>query len=164
MPNQEMAPKPRLPLNGQWVLRIPRPNVRAHTDESGGGLKVCTVNVGTLVGRSREVVEMLARRGVDVCCTQEVRYKNIGCRVFGSNDEKYKLWYSGNKLGEHGVGIMIKYDLSEDVIEVERFDNRMMKVKMVLGRKVVQIFSIYAPQVGCSVQEKEKFGRSWKMR
>ena len=110
-----------------------------------------------MVGRSREVVEMLARRRADVCCIQEVRYKSGGCRVFGSNDEKYKLWYSGNSQGEHGVGIMVKYELSDDVIEIERYDNRMMKIKMVIGRKVVQIFSVYAPQVGCSAHDKEQF-------
>ena len=120
-------------------------------------MKVCTVNVGSSVGKSREVVEMLARRGADVCCLQEVRYKSGGCRVFGSSNEKYKLWYSGNSDGEHGVGIMVRDDLADDVIEVERSDNRMMKIKMVLGRKLVQIFSIYAPQSGRSVQEKEQF-------
>ena len=157
MPNLEMAPSPWQPLNGQGELRIPRPSVRAHKSEKGGVMKVCTVNVGSLVGRSREVVGMLARRGVDVCCLQEVRYKSGGCRVFGSSNEKYKLWYSGNSDGEHGVGIMVRDDLADDVIEVERSDNRMMKIKMVLGRKLVQIFSIYAPQSGRSVQEKEQF-------
>ena len=35
---------------------------------------VATVNVGTMVVRSREVVEMLARRRVDICCVHEVLY------------------------------------------------------------------------------------------
>jgi exonuclease III len=43
---------------------------------------MCTVNVGTLVGRSREVVEMLPRRSVDVCCVQEVQYKVTVCNVW----------------------------------------------------------------------------------
>jgi exonuclease III len=54
---------------------------------------MCTVNVGTMVRRSREVVEMLARRSVDVCCVQEVQYKGTGCTVFGSGEEKYKFWW-----------------------------------------------------------------------
>jgi len=37
-------------------------------------MRVATVNVGTMMGRSREVVEMLARRRVDVCCVQEDQY------------------------------------------------------------------------------------------
>lgn len=162
MPNQTTAPSQWQPLNGQGVLRIPRLNVRAHKRESGGVLKVCTVNVGTLVGQIREVVEMLAKRGVDICCVQQVRYRNEGCTVFGSNEEKYKLWYSGN--GEHEVGIMVRYDLSEDVIEVQRFDNRMMKLKMVVGGGILQIFCIYTPQAGLPTQEKEQSGRCSKMR
>ena len=46
---------------------------RAHDSGVCGVLKVCTVNVGSLKGRSREVVEMLSSRGVDICCLQEVR-------------------------------------------------------------------------------------------
>ena len=30
-------------------------------------LRVCTINVGTMKGRSREMVEMLVRRKVDIC-------------------------------------------------------------------------------------------------
>ena len=35
----------------------------AHSSGECGGLKLCTVNVGSLKGRSREVVEMLSSRG-----------------------------------------------------------------------------------------------------
>ena len=111
-------------------------------------MKVCTVNVGIMVGRSREVVEMLARRRVDVCCVQEVRYRNQGCTSIGSNDEKYKFWYSGNGEGTNGVGVLIRSELAENVIEVVRINGRIMKVRLVLGESVHQIFSIYAPQVG----------------
>ncbi len=36
---------------------------------------MATVNVGTMVGRSREVAEMLGRRKVVVCAVQEVRFR-----------------------------------------------------------------------------------------
>ena len=49
-------------------------------------LKVCTVNVGTLKGRSREVVSMLKRRHADLCCVQEVRYKNG--RIYNNRDRR----------------------------------------------------------------------------
>jgi len=45
--------------------------------------RLATVNVGTMVRRSREVVEMLARRRIDVCCAHEVQCKGEGCRVIG---------------------------------------------------------------------------------
>ena len=52
-------------------------------------MRLAVVNVGMLVGRSREVVEMLGRRNVEVCCLQEVRYTGQGTRMFGS---EYKFW------------------------------------------------------------------------
>ena len=63
-------------------------------------VRVASVNVGSMAGRSREVVEMLGRRRVDVCAVQEVRYKNSGTRVYGSGEEKYKFWWSGGEKTE----------------------------------------------------------------
>ena len=34
-------------------------------------LRIATINVGTIRGRSAEIVEMLFRRNVDICCVQE---------------------------------------------------------------------------------------------
>ena len=51
------------------------------------GLKMCTVNVGSLKGRSREVVEMLSRRGVDICCPQELQYWGGGTTSVGANED-----------------------------------------------------------------------------
>jgi len=39
-------------------------------------VRVATVNVGTMVGRCREVGEMLARRRVEECCVQDDQYKS----------------------------------------------------------------------------------------
>ena len=120
-------------------------------------VRVCTVNIGTLVGKRREVVEMLARRRVDICCIQEVRYKNQGTTAFGSNEEKYKFWYKGNAEGTNGVGLLVKQDLAERVLEVERFSDRVMKIKILLGKVVCHVFSAYAPQAGRTAQEKDEF-------
>ena len=38
---------------------------------------------------------MLSRRGVDICCLREVRYRGAGATSIGTNEEKYKLWCSG---------------------------------------------------------------------
>ena len=92
---------------------------RAHDSGDCGVLKVCTVNVGSLKGRSREMVEMLSRRGVDLCCLQEVRYRGAGATSIGTNEEKYKLWNSGGEVRER-VGIFIKYELAKVVIEVDQ--------------------------------------------
>ena len=46
------------------------------------------MNVEMLVGRSREVVEMLGRRNVNICCLQEVRYRGQGTRVLVAQTNK----------------------------------------------------------------------------
>ena len=48
----------------------------------------------------------------------------------------------------------------EDVIQIERISARLLKMKIVIGRKVVNIFSAYASQVGRSDEEKDIF---WSM-
>jgi hypothetical protein len=154
-----MAPSPQQPLNRRGVRRISGLNDRAPEDREGGEFRVCTANIGTMIGRSREVVEMLARRKVDVCSVQEVQYKGAGCRMFGCGEEKYKLWWSGEKQKRGGVGVLVREDLVEDVIEVIRISARIMKIKMVIGNKVWHIFSVYAPQVGRAEEEKEAFWR-----
>ena len=90
MAQPAMAPSPRRPLIGGGMLRITGCSARAHESGGEGEVRVCTVNVGTLVRRSREVVEMLARRRVDICCLQEVRYRGKGATVYGDANEKYK--------------------------------------------------------------------------
>ena len=120
-------------------------------------LKVCTVNVGTMKGKGREITSMLARRGADICCVQEVRYRGGSAMSVGDGDEKFKFWYGGNDAGTNGVGIFASQRLAENVIEVNRCSDRMMKVKIVLGKTVYHVYSVYAPQVGRSTREKEEF-------
>ena len=146
----------RQPLSGRRAI-ISGQARRTHESSDGIRMKVCTVNVGTLKGRSREVVSMLKRRHADLCCVQEVRYKNGVSTTVGSGDEKYKLWYSGNEEGTGGVGIFLCEDLVQNVIEVVRFSDRCMKIKMVLGKCVYHIISAYAPQVGRPAEDKESF-------
>ena len=52
---------------------------------------------------------------------------------------------------------MLRQELVENVVEVERFCDRMMRVKMVLGKTVYHVLSVYAPQVGRPIAEKEDF-------
>ena len=48
------------------VLRISGWDRRAHEKGAGRRVRVCSVNVGTVVGRGGELVEMMARRRVDI--------------------------------------------------------------------------------------------------
>ena len=110
-----------------------------------------------MVRRSAEVTETIGRRNVDVVAIQEVQYKNEGVRKLREGDFEYKLYWKGEETGCGGVGLMVKHDLVESVMEVRRVFPRIISVDIVVNKKVVTVISVYAPQSGRSEEEKEKF-------
>ena len=52
---------------------------------------------------------------------------------------------------------MVKENLIEEVIGVKVLDDRMMKIVMVCGRKILYAFSVYALQHGRPKEEKRDF-------
>ena len=120
-------------------------------------LRLATVNVGSMVGRSAEVTETIKRRNVDVVALQEVQYNNEGVRKLRGGDFEYKLYWKGEEAGRGGVGLMVKHDLVESVMEVKRVSPRIISIDIVVNEKVVNVISVYAPQSGKSEEEKEKF-------
>ena len=63
---------------------------------------------------------------MDVCCLREVRWRGQGARLLGAMGRRYKLWWSGNRDGIGGVGILVKEELCEKVVEVRRGSDRVM--------------------------------------
>ena len=59
--------------------------------------------------------------------------------------------------GRNGVGIVLSKDLKEDLISVSKRSDRVMSVKLGVEETVVNIICAYAPQVGCTEEEKETF-------
>ena len=88
---------------------------------------------------------------------QKVRYKNEGVRKLRGGDFEYKLYWKGEETGRGGVGLMVKHDLIESVMEVRRVSPRIISIDIVVNEKVVTVISVYAPQSGWSEEEKEKF-------
>jgi hypothetical protein len=123
------------------------------------GIKIASWNVGSLPKKSGEVVEVLRKRRVDVCCIQEARWKGMGTRLIGRHDAKYKIYWKGGKESTAGVAILVAEWLVNKVVQVTRVSERMMMVKMVIGKSLVSVVSAYAPQAALSgdmVVEDEK--------
>ena len=85
---------------------------------------------------------MLGRRKIFICCIQEVRYRNEGTTTIGTEDEKKNLWYSGNNAASGGVGILVRQDMVQNVVEVERHSDRIIQVKLVFCYNIY-IISLY---------------------
>ena len=66
------------------------------------------------------------------------------------------LWNWGCKA-ENSVGAIVVYWLIEKFVGVERHNDRVMKVNIVIGDVVWEVISSYCPQAGRSVNEKEEF-------
>ena len=121
------------------------------------GIRFDTLNVGSLCGRKTEVCEELRKRRVDVCCIQEVRWKGEGARFVGTLRRRYKLWWSGNDAGFRGVGILVKEEISGNVVEVRKKSDRVMAIALTLGREVMRVICEYGPQSGRPDAEKVYF-------
>ena len=119
--------------------------------------KIWYINVGSLCGRKTEVFEELRKRKVDVCCIQEVRWKGQGARFVGTLGRRYKLWWSGNDVGFGGVGILVKEEISENVVEVRKKSDRVMAIVLTLDREVMRVICAYGPQSGKPDAEKVHF-------
>ena len=48
------------------------------------GMRVEKLNVGTMTGKARELVDMMQRRKVDILCVQETRWKGSKARSLGA--------------------------------------------------------------------------------
>ena len=55
------------------------------------------------------------------------------------------------------MGVIIDKQLLEDVVEVRRKSDRILLVKLILGREIFNVISVYAPQVGLDDSSKRQF-------
>ncbi|MCJ8749466.1 hypothetical protein PDJAM_G00176570 [Pangasius djambal] len=106
------------------------------------GLRIGTLNVGTMTGKGRELADMMERRKVDILCVQETRWKGSKARSIGAG---FKLFYCGVDSKRNGVGVVLK----EEFVK--------MSLKLEIEGVMLNVVSGYAPQVGCELEEKERF-------
>ncbi|KAK6744303.1 hypothetical protein RB195_011169 [Necator americanus] len=115
-------------------------------------VRLAALNVGTLTQRSRELANTLRKRRVDICCVQETRWKSSKSKELGDG---YKLIYHGTS-NRNGIGIILN-ETFRNSATVDRLSERLMAVKVDTAEGELQVVSAYAPQVGCSEEEKACF-------
>ena len=77
--------------------------------------------------------------------------------MIAGKNSKYKLFWNGNESGTGGVGILLAKKWIEKVSEVTRVSDRILLLKVLIGESILHIVSIYVPQIGLTVAEKDKF-------
>ena len=68
-----------------------------------------------------------------------------------------KLFYHGEKTSRNGVGIIISHKWKDNILAVNRLSDRLMSMQLVIKKGRLHVISAYAPQVGCTDQEKDSF-------
>ena len=69
----------------------------------------------------------------------------------------YKLWYTSKDRNRNEVGVIIDKQLLENVVEVKRKGERILLLKLILGREIFNVISVYAPQVVLDELSKRQF-------
>ena len=127
------------------------------SSECPKSFRVGTLNVGTMRRKSNEVVETVSRRRVDLCCLQETRWKRECVKQIVGKDSRFKLFWSGNDKGTGGVGILLAEEWWENIFEVVRVSDRIILIRMTIGKTVFVFVCVYAPQANLSDIEKDRF-------
>ncbi|MCI4379298.1 hypothetical protein PGIGA_G00226350 [Pangasianodon gigas] len=107
-----------------------------------------------MTGKCRELADMMERRKVDILCVQETRWKGSKARSIGAG---FKLFYYGVDSKRNGVGVVLKEEFGRNVLEVKRVSDRVTSLKLEIEGVMLNVVSGYAPQVGCELEEKERF-------
>ncbi|XGW34176.1 hypothetical protein V3C99_018193 [Haemonchus contortus] len=116
-------------------------------------VRIGTLNVGSLTGKSREVADVMKRMNIQVLRLQETRWKGAKAREIG---EGGKLYNNGDDIKRNGVAIAVAESLEDSVSAVSRINSRIMAIRIDTEEGYWTIISVYAPQAGCPVYEKDE--------
>jgi exonuclease III len=92
---------------------------------------------------------------VNILCVQETKW--TGQKAKEVENTGFKLWYIGKKWSKNGVDILINKNLKNEVIVVKRQGDMIIMNKLVFGDLILNVISVYAPQVGLSDDVKRRF-------
>ena len=118
---------------------------------------MCSWNVGTIRGQSNELVEVMSNCKVEICGLQERRWRDVSARLIKGKDSIFKLFWVGNGKDMGGVGNLLAEKWVEAIFDVKDVSDRIMLVKLVVGKNVVTLLLVYPPQAGRGDSVKDLF-------
>ena len=111
-----------------------------------------------MIGRERELADIIKRRNVDILCPQEAKWKKKKARNIGGG---CKLFYNGADGRRNGIRIAMKEELVESVLETKRMSDRLIPMTQEVKGSFLNIINAYASQVINIIEEKMIFGKPW---
>ena len=109
-------------------------------------IRIRTCNIGSLTGKLMELVDIMIHRKINILSIQETKW--VGEKAKEIDSLGFKLWYSGRSRTRNGVGVIIDKSLKDNVVEINRIDDRIIALKIVVDTKIINVISVYAPQIG----------------
>ncbi|XP_026411137.1 craniofacial development protein 2-like [Papaver somniferum] len=86
---------------------------------------------------------------------QETKWKGTKVQELGNSG--FRLWFSGIENVKNGVGILINKKLADKVVEVRRQGDRLILVRLLLGKVALNVVNAYAPHEWSNPDDKLNF-------
>lgn len=94
------------------------------------------------------------RRKISILGLSETKWKGKGKKELRKNYTLY--WNGNNREMRNGVGLILAKEL-DGITEIQYINERIIKATVHLGNEKLTLVQVYAPQTGCSQDEKNKF-------
>jgi exonuclease III len=107
------------------------------------------------MGKLREIVDTMIRRRVNILCVQETKWNWQKAKEV--EDTGFKLWYTGTTANKNGVGIVLNKSLKDGVVDINRQEDMIILVKLLVGDLIFNVISAYTPQIGLNETIKRQF-------
>ena len=85
---------------------------------------------------------------VHICSFQKVRWRGASARLVKGKGSRYKLFWEVNDKDMGSVRILLAGKWMEAIFDVKRVSDRIMLIKLVVGKSIVTVLLVYSLQAG----------------
>ena len=139
------------------VANVPGQAERSAGKEVNRDIHIATLNMVTMRGRSNDIVEMMSRRLIDICCVQESSWWGESAQKMSGRNSYNQFSQKGNDSGCGGVGVLVAGKWIDNVTSVVRHSTRLIMLQLLCGKPTINFVCVYAPQPGLYPEEKDNF-------
>ena len=118
---------------------------RKKEEKRGKEMWIGTANIMSLTGRVEELVDVMLDKKLKMLGMSETKWKGTGKKALRGG---YVLYWSGGKERRNGVGIMVSKEMEECIEKVDMVNERIIKVRIRVDGRTLDVIQVYAPQVG----------------
>ena len=88
---------------------------------------------------------------------QESRWSCEPARRIAGRNSHYKFFWKRDDSGSLGVGVLVAGKWIDNVISVVGHSTRLIMLRLLCRKSIINFVCVYAPQTGFSAEEKNRF-------